>query len=138
MTYPETQQEIYDTVMNHLWKQGKIAYENSACRYRTEDGSKCAVGCLIPDNLYNNLFESSGVHGVIATLLDTPKFQISPYDELLDFFKRNEIFLSVIQRDLHDDFMNLGSPGPYREWLLRRGTRFAENFYLKPFVPSEV
>lgn len=27
------------------------------CRYRMEDGSKCAVGCLIPDELYDSSFD---------------------------------------------------------------------------------
>lgn len=47
-------QEIYDTVVRHLYEQGHQALTKEAgiCAYRTARGDKCAVGVLIPDNLY--------------------------------------------------------------------------------------
>jgi hypothetical protein len=51
-------QEVFDTVVRHLFKQGKRAYRKSTqtspvgCMYRADDGLKCAVGCLIPDDVY--------------------------------------------------------------------------------------
>ncbi len=63
-------QEIYTKVKTHLIAQGRRASAPSAipgypddCKYRTLDGLKCAVGCLIPDDVYQPSFEGD-------TLLD--------------------------------------------------------------------
>jgi hypothetical protein len=44
-----TDQEIFDTVVAHLRKQGVRATDANVCRYRTASGLKCAVGCLLTD-----------------------------------------------------------------------------------------
>lgn len=45
-----TPQEIFDTVAVHLFKQGKQSIgEFGNCAYKGENGSMCAVGCLIQD-----------------------------------------------------------------------------------------
>lgn len=48
-----TDQQIFDKVVNHLRTQG---YAGS-CSYRTPDGKKCAIGCLIDDEHYSPKFE---------------------------------------------------------------------------------
>lgn len=50
-------QKAYDTIVAHLRRQGKIAALGVMCRYRTKDGLKCAVGVLIPDELYTGRIE---------------------------------------------------------------------------------
>lgn len=52
-----TKQEIFDRVAAHLRKQGSCSMcdadgyrGNKLCLYRTEDGRKCAIGALIPDD----------------------------------------------------------------------------------------
>lgn len=51
-------QETFDYVIKHLYTQGKPALNNDGeCMYRTSEGLMCAVGCLIPDNLYNENME---------------------------------------------------------------------------------
>lgn len=65
---PQTPQEIFDTVARHLLTQNKRAtngdspMDNAAtwCRYRTPDGLRCAGGCLIPDDRYEEAFEGLG------------------------------------------------------------------------------
>ncbi len=47
-----TAQEIFDTVVAHLRKQGRKSYDGRICLYRGPNGTKCAAGCLIPDELY--------------------------------------------------------------------------------------
>ena len=56
-----TNQELFNRVVAHLRAQGCAAKEwvtrsngakSNLCRYRTADGKKCAVGCLIPDDRY--------------------------------------------------------------------------------------
>lgn len=52
-------QEVFDKVAIHLLTQGQksaiLSKEEGgldSCLYHSADGLKCAVGCLIPDNLY--------------------------------------------------------------------------------------
>jgi len=54
-----TNQEIFEKVVAHLRQQGGPAMAPSekvpnlmVCRYRTPDGLKCAIGCLIHDDDY--------------------------------------------------------------------------------------
>jgi len=48
-----TKQEAFDKVLTHLRKQGKQAKDDKGdCMYRAPDGSMCAAGCLIPDDVY--------------------------------------------------------------------------------------
>lgn len=53
---PNDEQLVFDTVAEHLLKQGKRCVldntDTSACMYRNDEGLKCAAGCLIPDDQY--------------------------------------------------------------------------------------
>lgn len=80
-----TNQEAFTKVEKHLLTQNKQASrtipgtEITECRYRTEDGLKCALGCLIPDELYRDCIEGIpvgdlnlheiGLAGIDVTLL---------------------------------------------------------------------
>ena len=62
-----TSQEIFDTVLDHLREQGKASVGRSnECRYRGEDGTSCAVGCLLPDELYHPLIEGVAVEQLLG------------------------------------------------------------------------
>lgn len=52
-------QKAYEKIRAHLIEQGKPAKEDFSgnCVYRSEDGLKCAVGCLIDDNAYDPSLE---------------------------------------------------------------------------------
>ena len=58
-----TSQEIFNKVCEHLMTQkakAVIQEENESvptCMYRTPEGLKCAVGGLIPDEMYNPVIE---------------------------------------------------------------------------------
>jgi hypothetical protein len=52
-----TNQEVFDRVAEHLLTQKQKAKDGLMCKYRTEDGRKCAIGCLIPDDLYEERWE---------------------------------------------------------------------------------
>lgn len=63
-----TLQEIYDTSMTHLANQGVRSLENPCdptCLYRGPNGTKCAIGCLIADELYDLAIESKSVGNLI-------------------------------------------------------------------------
>jgi hypothetical protein len=55
-------QKVFDTVVAHLRKQQTISrFENGkGCAYRGPNGTSCAVGCLIPDELYSATIEELG------------------------------------------------------------------------------
>lgn len=63
------EQEIFDKVVNHMRKQGHPSIESGTCAYRTEDGSMCAVGCLITDEVYAVYGSKIEGHGVINSLV---------------------------------------------------------------------
>lgn len=60
-------QEIFDYVVQHLADQKcRSAVENEdgvlMCKYRDDKGRKCAIGCLIPDDLYYTGLENNSVY----------------------------------------------------------------------------
>ncbi len=89
-----TNQEIFDKVAAHLLKQGKRALrscdDSVSCAYRAPDGCMCAVGCVIPDELYEGGFEH---HGVRFVLEESP--------ELNRLLGGSELLLNYLQR-IHD------------------------------------
>lgn len=58
-----TPQEIFDIVVTHIYsmKHRSRNSDQPACAYRAEDGSRCAVGILIPDENYHPDMENNGV-----------------------------------------------------------------------------
>ena len=63
-------QEIFDTVAKHLlaqMKQSKLVDQSgdAFCAYRSDDGKKCAVGALIPDELYDPDMEDKGCEWIV-------------------------------------------------------------------------
>lgn len=73
------EQEIFDTVVNHLRKQNKKSDDNAGSLYRSSKGLKCAVGCLIYDEEYKPEMEGYAV-GILANN-HIPRFR--PYISLL-------------------------------------------------------
>jgi hypothetical protein len=54
--------QIINKVGNHLLKQNaKSIDSDNACRYRGDNGMSCAIGCLLPDEMYDPLIEGKGV-----------------------------------------------------------------------------
>lgn len=89
-------QEIFDFVVKKLFEQGQRSIEPSrGCQYRTETGLKCAVGFLIPDNLYD---EEMDRNSASACML------IDDYDlfEKTVLRPNNRDFLTILQ-SVHDN-----------------------------------
>lgn len=63
---PTDPQTIFNRVVIGLFNQGRQSRNDSVvCRYRSDNGLKCAVGLLIPDELYTPNFEGNGVRILI-------------------------------------------------------------------------
>lgn len=54
-------QTFFDTTAKHLLTQGckAVAQGPARCRYRDDEGNKCALGVHIPDKYYLEAFEGS-------------------------------------------------------------------------------
>ena len=53
-------QKMFETMVNHLARQNSRSVDAyNTCMYRGEDGRMCAVGCLISDEAYDPIFETT-------------------------------------------------------------------------------
>jgi hypothetical protein len=77
-----TTRELFERVAAHLLAQGKRSMLYKSCRYRGEDGTRCAVGCLIDDAHYSVAIEDAtiasmavqeAVEGTIGRRLTDPE-----------------------------------------------------------------
>ena len=104
-------------MVEHLRQQGKPSVgPNGACLYRGPDGTKCAIGALIPDECYNeSLFEGRGAL--------TVSYHLGAKHEDSQFFRR-------AQTELHDNYTrpsyNMHSDLSFAEWLEVSAASFAE------------
>lgn len=57
-----SEQEVFDQVARHLLTQMERSENDDHCMYRNPQGLKCAAGCLIADNEYEQ--EMDLLHGV--------------------------------------------------------------------------
>ena len=90
--------EIFSKVSRHLLEQKKKSKAGKRCAYRSRDGLKCAIGCLIPDEIYSPNIESYSVcHHRVMNLLK--KVGISEY----------QIEFLIKLQTVHDDH-------PARSW----------------------
>lgn len=90
-------QEVFDTVAKHLLTQKQISANLAACLYRGHSGLKCAIGCLIPDELYDPAMDDSSSNtGIEETLCEFPQIRTL-------FNGVDERLLSELQL-LHDQF----------------------------------
>lgn len=69
-------QEIFDTVARHIFTQGVPGghtdlQNNFACQYRGTGGTSCAVGCLIPDDVYRSEMEGNDVEYLLDKYYST-------------------------------------------------------------------
>lgn len=119
-------QEAFTTVARHLLTQKERALKDNPnnplrplCAYRAEDGKKCAVGCLIPDELYLKDMEDFPVRRLILE-----------FPSIAQLFKDVDGLLLKKLQYLHDDPIEL----PFWELQLRR---IAKEFNLKWELESE-
>ena len=109
-----SQQEIFTTVVKHLRNQGRKAQQTDVdpdmpgpCLYKTKDGLKCAVGCLIPDHLYHPEMEGRSVRDMVrkfSTVRELLGIQFIHPDG--DGLEGNISLLERLQ-DLHDSISPL-------------------------------
>lgn len=75
-------QEVFEFVAHHLLTQKEQCMINGKCAYRGENGLKCAVGCIIADEEYDEIFDKS-YGSAIACLVRDEKIKVDKHLELL-------------------------------------------------------
>ena len=121
-----TRQEAYDKMKAHLLSQMKRSTgemgEASAysCAYRGKNGLKCAIGALIPDELYDITMEGK----VIEDLLDPSENPVfaQKLQEHLGEVADSPNFLQSFQT-IHDVF----SPERWEDGLKKCAKRYGLN-----------
>ena len=94
-----TAQEIFDRVATHLFAQGHRSvgdFADPICLYRGPNGDQCAMGCLIPDDIYEAAMEYQLAQEVIR------------YYEGLSHLAQHETLIRELQM-LHDGDHELGN-----------------------------
>lgn len=93
-----TNQEIFTTVKTHLLSQqaksvlpAPPGVTTPTCAYRGVNGLRCAVGCLIPDELYDRYMEGKSIEDIFV---DYPA---------LDSMFCSQLSLLDHLRGVHDD-----------------------------------
>lgn len=108
-----TAQEVFNEVKDHLLSQKEQSRsENGCCAYRGEDGLKCAIGCLLPDELCFPEFEGQSIFGIIN------------YNEILEFLGDTHVSLLEELQSIHDDLMPVDWPDALLELARNRGLKF--------------
>lgn len=67
-------QQMFDRVATHLLTQNEMAMKDGGCAYRGEEGTMCAVGCLIDDKVYSKELEG---HSLWDENLDDEENQVT-------------------------------------------------------------
>lgn len=114
-----TNQEIFDKVSEFLIKQGKPCITDNGCVYRGPDGLKCAVGCVLPDELYQPGMDSDDVD--IRAIW-------WKYPEVAEYFGRGKLPLLEALQQVHDGWPYHGST----ETFARQMLDIARTFGLSP------
>lgn len=62
-----TEKEVFDQVSDHLLSQKIRSMKDGVCLYRMSDGRKCAAGCLISDDEYNEEIEGKSWYDLVRS-----------------------------------------------------------------------
>jgi hypothetical protein len=120
----KSKQQLLNYIFKSLYDQGKQSKnETGDCLYRGSNGIKCAIGCILPDKLYNIKMENLDVDGLIENSI-YGTFNIPWY------IKRNKKFLSYVQT-IHDNYQKQYQKLSFKNYLKKEFIDCAKNENLK-------
>lgn len=128
-------QETFDKILKHLRTQGHpcmLSTGKGRCVYRNDAGESCAVGCLIPDEMYKPKLEEFS-----ATLLLARGDSLSAYLNTLHEDRPGmnfDLFLAACQRAHDGDALK--RQVEWRESMNRAMSQIAYQYYLH-YTPVE-
>jgi len=89
--FDKDKQETFNKVATHLMTQNEKAQDRYGCLYRTEDGKTCAVGCLIPKDIYDERMEHTDLDSILKN-----------FPELTNIIQPQLDLLTALQK-IHDN-----------------------------------
>lgn len=120
MPTKDQNQEDFNAVWNHfIVGDGKPSLNPNGigCAYRALDGSKCAVGLLMPDDVYDPSIEGAGVYGLYNGNVGVRRVNIS--QEMRRWLSRHDKELLAAMQSAHDSAADLQYGGFRRRLELR-------------------
>lgn len=108
--------KIVTDMVIHLLNQGECAILTDdpwrTCAYRSENGLMCAVGCVIPDENYDEEFDADpDIDFALMSAIDG-KYRVDPDSE------EDTEFLRKCQAYLHDNHDSVEEPNEFRRRVL--------------------
>lgn len=124
-----TDQTAFDLMVQHCFDQGfRAEAQDGTCQYRMDNGARCAVGCLIPDDAYTPQFEgqSAGqIHMFVHTIAELDTEMLEEMQQTHDFL----LPLATTPRALAAERMKT---------FLSRAIRIAADYNLSNAVPQRL
>lgn len=103
-----SKEEVMDFVEEKLLQQGQLSLDDNRCKYHGDNGCKCAIGHLIPDDRYTPLLDDNyndKLTTLTAIISNFPRvLQIDEIDQTTPEFKEKLNFLQQLQYT-HDDLI---------------------------------
>lgn len=130
-------QQAFDTAVRGVLTQGRRSFEFGRCRYRSGDGSRCAVGHLFPDQLINAFSWANGVS--VSALPVGMQMHLSDLlgGEVIELGSRAMRFLEDLQRAHDMTPPNERTNAEYIEGFKVRAAVLAHDFSLNTDVFNE-
>jgi hypothetical protein len=113
-----TNQEVFDKVAIHLLTQNKKSIHPKSsgnigtCLYRGPDGLKCAVGAMIPDELYSPTFEGLTISDLAALDSSENTTTRNRAIKLMEYFRKEHISIALLRslQSVHDRYSPVDWP----------------------------
>lgn len=121
---PLDDQTAFDRMVQHCFDQGFRSEAKDTCMYRMDNGARCAVGCLIPDEQYRKDFEGKSAAHVAN---EVPVLSEVDWD------------LLESMQTAHDFRMPpLGERGTSPRQFLLEALKIAKNYHLSGSLPRRL
>jgi hypothetical protein len=104
-----SEQELYEYIGEFLIKQGIQSKCANHCLYRGPNNTKCAVGCVITDEVYNIEYEGLSIYG------------IKNYKEEIPLYIIEYAYFLEKMQEFHDNDENWNENGLIIEKLIKFG-----------------
>jgi hypothetical protein len=98
--------DVFNYVINHLRCQGGLSIALGICKYRGDQGTKCAIGALIGDDEYEDHWENKNILCLVdnKTLPDDLHKRLEPHKHMLDDLQQ-----------FHDNYLFFNDNGSFEE-----------------------
>lgn len=132
-------QQLFGTSALHLLTQNakSVGIVNGAqsCQLHSKDGRRCAIGCLIPRDLYSSTLEGSSILDILAAAGGSTKFS----DMEVQLTNRQAVYFSgwLGQEDLLYELQCTHDAFEVEEWT-ERLQRIAKKYSLHFETVSQI